>query len=276
MNSSLGPAVSESFLDFFVAENSHPVLRNWFLVSSPWPSVATSILYLLFALVIGPAFMANKKPYEIKGIMNLYNVVQVVSNVYFLHGYWTNGWGSYYNWACQPVDMDPDPNSMAMRFNLVSYHGYLFRYVDMCDTFFFVARKKYRNVNVLQLFHHAVMPIFGWMLVYWTPNGHESFGQIVNALVHAIMYTYYFLAAMEVDRKYLWWKRYLTQLQLIQFVSCLLKSVVVIAGISDCGFPWQTSLVSVTLALMLIGLFGHFYVQEYTLKKKGGGSAKSD
>ena len=47
--------------------------------------------------------------------------------------------------------MDLDPNSMAMRFALVSYHAYLFRYVDMCDTFFFIARKKYRNVNVLQV-----------------------------------------------------------------------------------------------------------------------------
>ena len=53
--------------------------------------------------------------------------------------------------ACQPVDMDLDPNSMAMRFALISYHAYLFRYVDMCDTFFFIARKKYRNVNVLQV-----------------------------------------------------------------------------------------------------------------------------
>ena len=47
--------------------------------------------------------------------------------------------------------MDLDPNSMAMRFALISYHAYLFRYVDMCDTFFFIARKKYRNVNVLQV-----------------------------------------------------------------------------------------------------------------------------
>ena len=53
--------------------------------------------------------------------------------------------------ACQPVDMDLDPNSMAMRFALISYHAYLFRYVDMCDTFFFIARKNYRNVNVLQV-----------------------------------------------------------------------------------------------------------------------------
>ena len=47
--------------------------------------------------------------------------------------------------------MDLDPSSKAMRFNTVFYHAYLFRYVDMCDTFFFIMRKKYRNVNALQV-----------------------------------------------------------------------------------------------------------------------------
>ena len=75
----------------------------------------------------------------------------------------------------------------------------------------------------MQLTHHAIMPLFGWMLMYFTPNGHESMGQIFNALVHAIMYSYYFLAAMEVDKKYLWWKRYLTQLQLLQFLTVFVK-----------------------------------------------------
>ena len=119
--------------------------------SSPWPTIALTMLYLVLALIIGPAFMANRKPFEIKGIINLYNAVQVIFNVYFLHGYWKYGWGSYYNWVCQPIDMDLDPDSNAMRFNTVYYHAYLFRYVDMCDTFFFIMRKKYKNVNVLQV-----------------------------------------------------------------------------------------------------------------------------
>ena len=68
------------------------------------------------------------------------------------------------------------------------------------------------------------MPIFGWHLMYWAPNGHESFGGIFNALVHSIMYTYYFLAAMGPQfQKYLWWKRYLTQLQLLQFIAVFVK-----------------------------------------------------
>ena len=37
---------------------------------------------------------------------------------------------------------------------------------------------------------------------------------LINASVHVIMYSYYFLAALGPHmQKYLWWKRYLTKLQ---------------------------------------------------------------
>ena len=61
------------------------------------------------------------------------------------------------------------------------------------------------------------MPIFAWTLCRWLPGGHESFGGTVNSLVHVIMYSYYFLAALGPQmQKYLWWKRYLTTFQMVQ------------------------------------------------------------
>lgn len=39
---------------------------------------------------------------------------------------------------------------------------------------------------------------------------------MINCLVHTVMYTYYMLSAMGDSMKpYLWWKRYLTQFQLV-------------------------------------------------------------
>ena len=45
---------------------------------------------------------------------------------------------------------------------------------------------------------------------------------LINSLVHVVMYLYYGLAAFGPNMaKYLWWKRYLTSLQLVsmQYVS---------------------------------------------------------
>jgi hypothetical protein len=52
------------------------------------------------------------------------------------------------------------------------------------------------------------------------PGGHSTFFGLLNTFVHIVMYTYYMLAAMGPQvQKYLWWKKYLTMLQMVQFVG---------------------------------------------------------
>ena len=98
-------------------------------------------------------------------------------------------------------------------------------------------------------------------------SGHETFGGGLNCLVHVIMYGYYFLAALGPHmRPYLWWKKYLTTFQMIQFVGIFLKSLVVVLGVVDCAYPWQHSLLSLLLVTLMFGLFAEFYVQEYRNK----------
>jgi len=42
---------------------------------------------------------------------------------------------------------------------------------------------------------------------------------LVNSLVHIIMYSYYMMSAMGPTlQPYLWWKKYITQLQLVRFI----------------------------------------------------------
>lgn len=50
-------------------------------------------------------------------------------------------------------------------------------------------------------------------------GGHSTFFGLVNTFVHIVMYIYYMLAAMGPKyRRYIWWKKYLTNFQMIQFV----------------------------------------------------------
>ena len=98
-------------------------------------------------------------------------------------------------------------------------------------------------------------------------SGHETFGGGLNCLVHVFMYSYYFLAALGPQMQpYLWWKRYLTTGQMVQFCCIFVKSSVVVLGIVDCAYPWQFSLISMGLVTGFFGLFFEFYVQEYRNK----------
>ena len=76
------------------------------------------------------------------------------------------------------------------------------------------------------------------------PGGHESFGALFNLFVHVIMYTYYFLAALGPHmQKYLWWKRHLTKLQMVQFATVLGHSCILVFK-NDCGYPIIQSAIS--------------------------------
>jgi hypothetical protein len=48
-------------------------------------------------------------------------------------------------------------------------------------------------------------------------GGHGTLLGVINSFVHIIMYSYYLLAALGPSvQKYLWWKKYLTSLQLVR------------------------------------------------------------
>ena len=111
------------------------------------------------------------------------------------------------------------------------------------------------------------MPIYGYVMVRWLPGGHETFGGTLNSLIHVIMYSYYFLASLGPQmQKYLWWKKYLTGLQMIQFVIVFTRSLIVITGIVECGFPRFFSLISASITVLFFAMFMQFYRDTYRQK----------
>lgn len=58
--------------------------------------------------------------------------------------------------------------------------------------------------------------MISWGTTKYMPGGHETFIGMINSFVHIIMYFYYMMAAMGPQyQKYLWWKKYITTLQMV-------------------------------------------------------------
>ena len=72
---------------------------GWFLMESIWPTVIASVVYVLFSKVFGPAYMKNREPIQLKGLMMIYNIVQVVSCLWMFINIWKGGWGTYYSYS---------------------------------------------------------------------------------------------------------------------------------------------------------------------------------
>nr|CAH7747780.1 unnamed protein product [Callosobruchus chinensis] len=113
------------------------------------------------------------------------------------------------------------------------------------------------------------MPMSVWFGVKFTPGGHSTFFGFLNTFVHIIMYGYYFLAALGPQyQKYLWWKKYLTALQMVQFILVMVHAFQLL--FIDCDYPkafvWWIGM----HAVMFYFLFSNFYKQTYHKKDKKG------
>ncbi|KTF86979.1 hypothetical protein cypCar_00015055 [Cyprinus carpio] len=149
-------------------------------------------------------------------------------------------------------------------FSMVAFNAYIVYEV------FFVLRKKHSQVTFLHIFHHSVLPWTWWWGITLTPaGGMGSFHAMVNACVHVIMYTYYGLAAAGPRfQKYLWWKKYMTAIQLIQFVL-LTVHISQYYFMEKCEYqvPIFIHLILIYGTFFFI-LFSNFWIQAYIKGKR--------
>lgn len=127
---------------------------------------------------------------------------------------------------------------------------------------FFVLRKKSSQVTTLHVIHHGCMPMSVWFGVKFTPGGHSTFFGLLNTFVHIVMYSYYLFAAMGPQfQKYLWWKKYLTTFQMVQFIAIMVHAFQLL--FIDCNYPkafvWWIGM----HAVMFFFLFNEFYKSTY-------------
>ncbi|GAA6080677.1 ELOVL fatty acid elongase 8b isoform X1, partial [Tachysurus ichikawai] len=131
---------------------------------------------------------------------------------------------------------------------------------------FFILRKKNSQLTFLHVYHHGTMIFNWWAGVKYVAGGQSFFIGLLNTFVHIIMYMYYGLAAFGPHmQKYLWWKRYLTSLQLLQFV--LLTTHTGYNLFTECDFPDSMNAVVFAYCISLILLFSNFYYQSYMTKR---------
>lgn len=94
----------------------------------------------------------------------------------------------------------------------------------------------------------------------------KLFPGIVNSYVHVIMYGYYFLTSFKPELKQsIWWKKYITQVQMAQFSILIIYFGVPI--FTACQFPKSLLAFLTVQNLFMLLLFADFYYKAY-LKKK--------
>ncbi|CAB3228023.1 unnamed protein product [Arctia plantaginis] len=246
---------SELFWDF---KGCVDTVDNWPLMSSPFPMLTFTASYLLFVLKYGRVYMKNREPYNLKNVIVLYNILQVIASAYLVYLAMTLSWP--HGWVAKTCLLEKEDTRDKL--TVVLYYYFLAKMSEVFDTIFFVLRKKYNQVSFLHVYHHTLMIVTSWIFLKYEPIYPSLFIRNINSFVHIIMYTYYALASFPSLRKYLWWKKYITSLQLVQFVLVFIHFALTYA-ISECTPSFLLGLTVFGNSSFFVYLFGQFYWKTY-------------
>jgi hypothetical protein len=160
------------------------------------------------------------------------------------------------------------------RLELYYYINYLFKFYELGDTYFMALSKK--KLEFLHVYHHSATfwlcfsQLLGNTSVQW-------FVITLNLLVHVLMYYYYARAALGVQ---VWWKKYLTTLQIVQFLLDLFIvfycTITHFAGLyypdvfgrHDCHGSEVAAFIGCGILSSYLVLFIQFFQQTYSARRE--------
>ncbi|KAG8877852.1 hypothetical protein FRB97_002961 [Tulasnella sp. 331] len=238
---------------------------------STWPEAAGAIAVYL-AVVFGlREVMKNRAPLKLNFLFQIHNIVLTFGSALLLAVMleevvpivWQHGW--FYG-ICGYGAWTPKLEF----FYIINYY---FKYLELIDTVFLALKKK--PLAFLHVFHHSATAL----LCFTQLNGRTSVSWVpitLNLTVHVFMYYYYWRTA---GGHKIWWKKYLTTMQITQFVIDLF--IVYFATYAyfastyypnlpspgTCAGEEQAAVFGCGLLTSYLFLFIDFYVRTY---KKGG------
>ncbi|KAG9291447.1 hypothetical protein G9A89_021866 [Geosiphon pyriformis] len=181
---------------------------------STWNSVLLGCTTYLAMIFSGKLIMANFPPLKLKFLFQFHNLLLTGVSLALLLLFFEQLFPSVYRHGFYYSLCDHE--AWTQRLELLFYLNYLVKYWELADTAFLVLRKK--PLEFLHVYHHSMtmvlcyVQLVGRTSVSWVPV-------CLNLLIHVVMYYYYFRAAGGAK---IWWKKYLTTMQITQFVLDLI------------------------------------------------------
>nr|CAH7761848.1 unnamed protein product [Callosobruchus chinensis] len=208
-------SVGSFYLDL-MENRSDPRVHQWRFMGSPGPTLYIIAAYLALVLLVLPAYMRNRKPFDLTKIIRVYNISQVLACCALIYMFLSAGWlQGDYSFGCQPIDYSN--NQKAVQLVTAFWWIYILKQVELVETIFFVLRKKFNQVSALHIYHHASSLFIAYIGCKFIGGGMFAIPVMMNLFIHVMMYTYYYLSSLgpQWQKKLAVWKPKLTIAQMV-------------------------------------------------------------
>lgn len=222
-------------------------------------------VYLAFVVFGTLAMKAGVPAIKTSAIQFVYNPLQVLLCSYMCVEAIIQAYRNNYS----PTPCNPADSSNPVMGN-VMYMFYMSKILDFMDTFFIIVGKKWKQLSFLHVYHHLTIFFIYYLNFRVAYDGDIYLTVVLNAFIHTIMYMYYFVSAHTKD---IWWKKYLTAMQMIQFLTMNVQGFLMVSR-SCPGTPKKISLMYLIYIQTLFWLFLNFFVRSYCTKPRKAPTAK--
>lgn len=176
--------------------------------------ISTGYLITIFGLSL---FMKSRQRINATLVGAIHNFIMLVLSIVCFIGivYGTIKQGIYHGFESLYCDSQAKVSGKGTLYFWL-YIFYLSKYYELIDTVLLVLRKS--RIIFLHVYHHWITGPLCFVCLYyaipvqWTATA-------LNAFVHIPMYYYYFLIIFNIRP---WWKAYITQLQIAQFIIVII------------------------------------------------------
>ena len=211
--------VDNRFYFYFIILD--PNVKGWPLMSSPLPTIYLSIAYLIIIKLLG-ILMRRVKELNIKYLIILYNFLSILLNIYISFKIVHIKYKASDFYFCTTIQSKNGEHSLEM--NRVIWWFYVSKGIEFFDTIFFLLSKKFHKISFLHIYNHATMFLIWWFCTAYLANGTLAVAALMNSFLHILLYYYYIISDIGPKfQKYVWWKRYFVQLQMVLIQLYILK-----------------------------------------------------
>ncbi|KAJ3154644.1 hypothetical protein HDU89_007882 [Geranomyces variabilis] len=174
------------------------------IILATWSLYFSGILFLKF-------YMRNRPPFALRTATALHNLFLCGASAAICVGVVREVYRRATTRGVDEIFCTADPDSLDGPLSWYLYLYYLTKFYELADTFILVLKKK--PLIFLHWYHHAIVILMVWSWIHYGIV-FSALGTIANTGVHVFMYYYYFRSSLGGR---VWFKRYLTALQIVQF-----------------------------------------------------------